>query len=47
MSASSRHVGGVNVLMGDASGTFVSETIDQETWRALGTNGAGDRVAQP
>lgn len=45
MAATSRHPGGVNVLKGDASVTFVSETIDKETWRAMGTIAAGETVA--
>ncbi len=34
---SSNHPGGVNVLMGDASGRFIKTSVDLTTWRALGT----------
>lgn len=42
MAASSRHSGGVNVLMGDGAVHFVSETIDAEVWRTLGTIAGGE-----
>jgi prepilin-type processing-associated H-X9-DG protein len=35
--ASSNHAGGVNVLMADGSVKFISDSIDKETWWALGT----------
>ncbi len=35
--ASSYHPGGVNVVMCDASGKFINESIDIETWWALGS----------
>lgn len=35
-SARSRHRGGVNVLAGDGSVHFVTDTIDLQTWRSLG-----------
>ncbi len=34
---SSRHPGGVNVLMGDGSVRFIKESITINTWRALGS----------
>ena len=37
MSATSLHNGGVNLLLGDGSCRFVSDTIDDSVWRALGT----------
>jgi prepilin-type processing-associated H-X9-DG protein len=37
MTARSLHPGGVNVCFGDASVRFVSQAIDLELWRALGT----------
>ena len=37
MSARSRHPGGVQVALMDGSVRFVSETIDIETWQAVGT----------
>jgi hypothetical protein len=36
-SARSRHPGGVNVIMGDASLHFVSDDIALAVWRAMGT----------
>jgi len=42
MAASSRHNGGVNVLLGDGQARFVSETIDPTVWRALGTIRGGE-----
>lgn len=42
--ARSYHPGGVNVLMGDGSQRFVSETIDQAVWRGLGTRNGGELV---
>ncbi|QDS86851.1 hypothetical protein EC9_10260 [Rosistilla ulvae] len=41
-SARSFHPGGVNLLMGDASVRFMSETIDLNTWRGLGTMQNGE-----
>jgi len=35
-SARSRHPGGVNVVLGDASTHFVSDTINLSTWQSLG-----------
>jgi prepilin-type N-terminal cleavage/methylation domain-containing protein/prepilin-type processing-associated H-X9-DG protein len=37
VTATSRHPGGVNVLMGDGSVHFVKESIDRNIWKALGT----------
>jgi len=37
MPASSRHPGGVNLLLGDGSARFVNEKVDEQTWRALGS----------
>jgi prepilin-type N-terminal cleavage/methylation domain-containing protein/prepilin-type processing-associated H-X9-DG protein len=39
---SSRHPGGVNVLMGDASARFVKNSVDLVTWRAIGTRNGGE-----
>lgn len=40
--ARSRHSGGVNVLMGDGSCRFVSESIQLNVWRSLGTRNGGE-----
>jgi prepilin-type processing-associated H-X9-DG protein len=40
--ARSRHSGGVNVLLGDGSVRFVSNSIPLPTWRALGTRATGE-----
>lgn len=42
--AASRHSGGVNVLLGDGSVRFVSDSIALDTWRALSTCGSSDVV---
>ena len=42
--ARSDHPGGVNVVMADGSVRFVAETIDQSTWRGLGTRNGGELV---
>jgi prepilin-type N-terminal cleavage/methylation domain-containing protein len=39
---SSLHPGGVNVLMGDASGRFIKSSVNLQTWRALGTRNMGE-----
>jgi prepilin-type N-terminal cleavage/methylation domain-containing protein/prepilin-type processing-associated H-X9-DG protein len=44
MPPSSRHTGGVNVLLGDGSVRFVTNTIDIASWRAMGTRN-GSEVA--
>ncbi len=43
MPASSRHLGGVHLLLSDGSTRFVSENIDLGTWRTVGTR-AGREV---
>jgi prepilin-type N-terminal cleavage/methylation domain-containing protein/prepilin-type processing-associated H-X9-DG protein len=40
--ARSRHPGGVNVLLGDGSVRFVSNTVPLNTWRALATRAGGE-----
>ena len=37
MPASSRHPGGVNLLMGDGSVRFANDAVNADLWRALGT----------
>ena len=39
---SSAHVGGVPVLLVDGSVRFVSDTIDEATWRELGSRNSDD-----
>jgi hypothetical protein len=36
LNSDSRNAGGVNLLLGDGSARFVSETIGELTWRAIG-----------
>ena len=43
--ASSRHSGGVNVLMGDGSTRFVKDSINNVTWWALGTKANNEVVS--
>jgi prepilin-type N-terminal cleavage/methylation domain-containing protein/prepilin-type processing-associated H-X9-DG protein len=45
MPPSSRHPGGVNLLLGDGSVRFVKQTIDLATWRALGTKNGREIVS--
>jgi type II secretory pathway pseudopilin PulG len=40
--ARSDHPGGVNIVRADVSGRFVTDAIDPDTWRSLGTIGHGD-----
>lgn len=44
MTASSRHNGGVNVVLGDGSMRFVADTVDSDLWRGLGTIGGSDQT---
>lgn len=46
MSARSAHSGGVNIVMGDASVRFVSDSIDLAMWKAAGTmrSAAGEPI---
>jgi prepilin-type processing-associated H-X9-DG protein len=43
--ASSRHSGGVNVLLGDASVKFIKDSIAAPTWWALGTKANGEVIS--
>ncbi len=45
--ASSLHPGGVHTMLGDGSVHFVSETIDEKVWQALGTRNGHEAVALP
>jgi prepilin-type processing-associated H-X9-DG protein len=38
----SHHSGGVHVLMGDGSARFLSDNIDAQAWRAVGTIARGE-----
>jgi prepilin-type N-terminal cleavage/methylation domain-containing protein len=42
---SSLHPGGVNVLMGDASGRFIKSTVDVQTWRSVGTRNGNELIS--
>lgn len=44
---SSRHTGGVNVLLLDGSVHFASENVDRSVWRALGTRNGNESVSLP
>jgi hypothetical protein len=44
MPPSSRHPGGVNLLSGDGSVKFIKDSIDLQTWRALGTRAGGEVI---
>ncbi len=46
MTARSYHPGGLNVLLGDGSVTFIKDSISGTTWRALGTVAGGEVVSQ-
>jgi prepilin-type N-terminal cleavage/methylation domain-containing protein len=45
VSPNSNHPGGVNVLMGDASGRFIKSAVAVQTWQALGTRNAGEVIS--
>jgi prepilin-type N-terminal cleavage/methylation domain-containing protein/prepilin-type processing-associated H-X9-DG protein len=45
MPPSSRHPGGVNLLLGDGSVRFIKDTINAPTWRALGTISGGEVIS--
>lgn len=44
MPPSSRHVGGVHLQMCDGSVRFVSNSVDLNTWRAVGTRAGGETL---
>lgn len=44
--ARSLHPGGANAALADGSVRFISETIELDTWRALGTCGGGEVLGQ-
>ncbi len=45
MPPSSRHPGGVNLLSGDGSVKFIKDSINLQTWRALGTRAGGEVIS--
>jgi prepilin-type N-terminal cleavage/methylation domain-containing protein/prepilin-type processing-associated H-X9-DG protein len=45
MPPSSRHPGGVNVLLCDGSVRFVKDTVNLAPWRALGTRAGGEVIS--
>jgi prepilin-type processing-associated H-X9-DG protein len=47
LASRSFHTGGVNVLRGDGSVTFVSNSVDAAAWLAFGTMNGGETVALP
>lgn len=44
MAPSSMHPGGVNVLFCDGSVRFISDTVDQRAWWAMGTRNGGEKM---
>jgi prepilin-type N-terminal cleavage/methylation domain-containing protein/prepilin-type processing-associated H-X9-DG protein len=44
VTASSRHPGGVNLLLGDGSVRFAKESVAQAVWQALGTASGGEVI---
>lgn len=44
VTASSLHPGGINVAIADGSVKFVSSTVDQDVWWALGTRDGGEAI---
>ena len=44
--ARSNHPGGANAALSDGSVRFISETIDIDTWRALGTREGGEVLGE-
>jgi prepilin-type N-terminal cleavage/methylation domain-containing protein/prepilin-type processing-associated H-X9-DG protein len=47
MTARSYHSGGVNAMFMDGAVRFISNSIDRDTWRALGTRNGGEPIGQP
>lgn len=45
MPPSSRHLGGVNLLLGDGSVRFIKDSINLGTWRALGSRSSGEIIS--
>ena len=47
VSARSRHSGGVNCVYADGSVHFISDTINVDVWRALGSTQGGETTVTP
>jgi prepilin-type N-terminal cleavage/methylation domain-containing protein/prepilin-type processing-associated H-X9-DG protein len=45
MPPSSKHPGGVNMLLGDGSVKFIKDSVNLQTWRALGTRNFGEVIS--
>jgi prepilin-type N-terminal cleavage/methylation domain-containing protein/prepilin-type processing-associated H-X9-DG protein len=45
MPPSSKHPGGVNLLLGDGSVRFIKDSINLQTWRAIGTRNLGEIIS--
>jgi hypothetical protein len=45
--ARSKHPSGVVAALADGSVRFISESIDQELWRSIGTRDGGEAVTLP
>jgi prepilin-type N-terminal cleavage/methylation domain-containing protein/prepilin-type processing-associated H-X9-DG protein len=45
ISARSSHPGGVNVLLGDGSVKYIKDSVNANTWRALGTRNGGEVIS--
>jgi prepilin-type N-terminal cleavage/methylation domain-containing protein/prepilin-type processing-associated H-X9-DG protein len=45
VSARSYHPGGVNVSFGDGSVTFIADSVDLVTWRAMGSRNGGEVIS--
>jgi prepilin-type N-terminal cleavage/methylation domain-containing protein/prepilin-type processing-associated H-X9-DG protein len=45
VTATSRHPGGVNLMLADGSVRFVKETVNSTVWNSLGTIGGGETIA--
>jgi prepilin-type processing-associated H-X9-DG protein len=42
--AQSNHPGGVNVMFADGSERFIKDSVNQQTWMALGTKSNGEVI---
>ena len=45
VSARSQHPGGVNAMLGDGSVKFIKDSVNLQTWRALGTRNGGEVIS--